>query len=194
MSFINSQEKEIHCKIAYHGPTGAGKSTSLRFLYEKTAAGHKGKLVSLSEEKDHALFFDFLPLSLGKVKDYTLRIHLYSIPEHVVHNSSRNIILKGTDGIIFVVDSRMERLEENLESWRSLKPSLKLHDINLETIPLAFQYNKRDFPNVMPVDELRRALNPRGLPDFETVAKKGTNVLECFQVIAKKVLQELEKE
>lgn len=193
MSFIHPQEKEITCKIAYHGPTGAGKSTSLHYIYEKTAAGHKGKLVSLSDEKDHALFFDFLPLSLGKIKDYTLRIHLYSIPEHVIHDSSRNIILKGTDGIIFVVDSRMEKLEENIESWRHLKPSLKLHDIHLETIPLAFQYNKRDMANVMPIDELRHTFNPRGLPDFETIAKTGKNVLECFQAVAKKVLQDLEK-
>ena len=115
MSFINERDKEIHCKIVYFGPAFAGKSTSLKFIYEKVAAGRK--VPTLSEEKDGSLFFDFVPLSLGKVKGYTLRVHLYSVPEGNVHESSRKLILKGVDGLVFVVDSRMEKTDENLESW-----------------------------------------------------------------------------
>lgn len=193
MSFINPQTKEINCKIAYYGPEAAGKSTCLRHLYEKTAPGHRGKIVSLSEEQNGSLFFDFLPLSLGKVKGCTLRFHVYTIPGQVVYDSARKIILKGVDGLVFVVDSRMERLEENLESWKNLQTSLKNNGIDFQTIPMALQYNKRDLPEILPVAELRRLFNSRAVPEFETVAKQGKNVMECFQTVAKQVLKELKK-
>jgi signal recognition particle receptor subunit beta len=193
MSFINPQEKEIICKIAYYGPAMAGKSTSLRYIYEKTNPGHRGKLVSLSEEQDRTLFFDFLPLSLGKVKGYTIRVHLYTVPGQVLYDSSRKIILKGIDGVIFVVDSQIEKLEENLESWKNLEKNLKNHDVDFRTAPIVLQYNKRDLPNTLPVEELRRIFNHRDLPEFETVATEGKQVMECFQTMAKKVLLELKK-
>lgn len=193
MSFINPQEKEINCKIAYYGAPFSGKSTSLHCLHEKTAPGHRGKIVSMSEEGDQTLFFDFLPLSLGKVKGYKIRFHLYTVPGQVVYDSARKIILKGIDGVIFVVDSQIERLEENLESWKNLQASLKNHQIDLQTVPMALQYNKRDLPNVLPVEELRKLFNARDLPEFESVATEGKNVMECFQTVAKKVLLELNK-
>ena len=193
MSFINPQAKEVNCKIAYFGAQGAGKSSSLHTIYEKTAPGHRGKIVSLSDEQEGSLFFDFLPLSLGKVKGYTIRFHLYTVPGHVIYESSRKIILKGLDGVVFVVDSRIERTEENLESGRNRQASLKNHEINFQTIPNALQYNKRDLPNILPLSDLQTLFNSRSLPEFETVAKEGRNVMECLQAVAKKVLVELKK-
>lgn len=193
MSFINPQGKEINCKIAYYGPEAAGKSTNLHYLYEKTAPGRRGKIVSLSEEQGGSLFFDFLPLSLGKIKGYTIRFHLYTIPGHVVYDSSRKILLKGIDGLVFVIDSRIDKLDANLESWKNLQTSLKNHEIDFQTIPLALQYNKRDLSTILPVGELRRLFNTRNFPEFETVAKEGTGVMECFRSVAKKVLVELKK-
>ena len=193
MSFINTQEKEINCKIAYYGPVKGGKSTSLHHVYQKTAAGHKGKILSLSNEGDHPLFFDFLPLSVGKVNGYTIRFHLYTVPEQGVYESSRKVILKGLDGLIFVADSQIDRFEENRECWKELQTTLKNHDIVFESIPIALQYNKRDLPNILPVEELRHVLNQRNLPEFETVATVGVKVMECFQTVAKKVLLGLKK-
>jgi signal recognition particle receptor subunit beta len=128
---------------------------------------------------------------LGKVKDYSVRLHLYTVPGQVIYDSSRTIILKGVDGVVFVLDSQIEKLEDNLESWRNLDKSLKNAGIDLKTLPAALQYNKRDLTNRMPVEEFRELFNQRELPEFETVATQGKNVMECFQSIAKKVLQDL---
>ncbi|HEX5037538.1 MAG TPA: gliding-motility protein MglA [bacterium] len=191
MSFINKRDKEINCKIAYVGPAFSGKTTSLRHIYEETAPGHRGKITTLSGADDKTLFFDFLPLTLGKVKDYSVRLHLYTVPGQVIYDSSRTIILKGVDGVVFVLDSQIEKLEDNLESWKNLDKSLKNAGIDLKTLPVALQYNKRDLGNRMPVEEFRQLFNQRDLPEFETVATQGRNVMACFQSIAKKVLQEL---
>jgi signal recognition particle receptor subunit beta len=191
VSFINAREKEINCKIAYFGPAFSGKTTTLRHIHEKTSPGHRGKITTLSGADDKTLFFDFLPLSLGKVKDYNVRIHVYTVPGQVIYDSSRTIILKGVDGIVFVLDSQIEKLEDNLESWRNLEKSLKGSGLDFKTIPIALQYNKRDLSNRMPSEEFRTLFNERGLPEFETVATQGKNVMECFQTIAKQVLQEL---
>jgi hypothetical protein len=189
MSFINSQQKEINCKIIYYGPASAGKSTSLQAVYEKTAPSRRGKIVSLSDDSDRTLFFDFLPLTVGKVKGYTIRLHLYTVPGQKAYDSSRKIILKGTDGIIFVADSQFDRLEENLESWKNLQASLKLHDVNFQTVPMALQLNKRDLPHILPAEELSEVFAGRtGIPSFETVATKNKNVMDCFQAVAKQVL------
>lgn len=191
MSFINPREKSVNCKIAYFGPAAAGKTTSLNCIYEKTSPGRRGQMITLSKAEDRTLFFDFLPLSLGKVKDYTVRIHLYTVPGQVIYDSSRSIILKGVDGVIFIVDSQIEKMEENLESWKNLQKSLKGSGVDFRTIPIALQYNKRDLTNRMPPPELRELFNDRDLPEFETVATEGRQVMECFQSVAKKVLQEL---
>ena len=190
MSFINSQEKEIVCKVAYYGSAFAGKTTSLRSIYEKMSNGQKATLPSLSEE-DGSLFFDFLPLSLGKVNGHVIRFHLYTVPADLIHQNSRKIILKGLDGLIFVVDSQVEKIESSLESWKGLKKNLKAAGLDFLKIPLALQYNKRDLPHILPASDLHERFHERVLPEFETVAKKGQNVMECFQAVAKQVLREL---
>lgn len=191
MSFINPREKEIHCKIAYFGPAGAGKTTSVAYLHDKTSPGRREDVLTLSKVDDKNLFFDFLPLSLGKVKDFTYRLHVYTLPGQVVYDASRTLILKGIDGLIFTIDSQLEKLEENLESWKNLQKSLKNHGIDVRTLPLALQYNKRDLGNRMPVESLRGLFNDRNLPEYETTATTGKNVMECFQDVAKRVLKEL---
>ena len=193
MSFINSQKKEINCKIVYYGPDFSGKATTLRHIYEKTAPGNRGKIVSLSDEQDRTLFFDFLPLSMGKIKDYTIRFHLYTVPGQVLYDSARKLILRGIDGVIFMVDSQIERLEENLESWKHLQANLASHDVDFHTVPMALQFNKRDLPKTLPTTEMRQLFNHRNLPEFETTATKGRGVMECFQSVAKQVLKELKK-
>ena len=193
MSFINPKEKEISCKIAYYGPAFAGKTTTIRSAYEKMSPGKRGKISTLSEASNANLYFDFLPLTLGKVKDYQVYFHLYTVPGQVIYDNSRTIILKGMDGVIFVADSQMDRVEDNLESWKNLQINLKNHNINFDTVPMALQFNKRDLPNVMPTDELSSLFNTRELPVFESVATKGKNVMECFNTVAKWVLKELAK-
>ncbi len=193
MSFINTQAKEINCKVAYYGAPFAGKSTSLRHIYSQTSEGYRGKLVTLSEKENRALFFDFLPLSLGKVDGYKIRFHFYTIPGQIFYDNARKLILNGIDGIIFVADTQMERTEENLQSWRNLQEHLRAEGIDPRSIPLVLQLNKRDLPNALPVEELKNLLNVPELPFFETVATKGKNVMECFQSVAKQVLIDLKK-
>lgn len=191
MSFIDPRTKQINCKIAYYGPVAAGKTTTLRHIYEKTSPSKRGEILTLAKDGDRTLFFDFLPLSLGKVKDYTVRFHLYTVPGQVVYDSARTIILKGMDAVVFVVDSQIDRLEDTLESWKNLKKSLKGNDLDFRTIPIAIQYNKRDLSNTLPVEEIRSLFNDRDFPAFETIATQGKQIMECFQTIAKSVLKNL---
>lgn len=193
MSFINEKNKEITCKVAYFGAPFSGKSTSLKKVFEKTTAGKKEDTLTLTDETDGSLFFDFLPLSLGKVNGYTVRFHLYTVPGQSVYDTSRKLILKGTDGVIFVVDSRMEKLDQSLESWKQLKSLMGNQEVDFQKFPIALQFNKRDLPNVLPLEELHTLFNDKNFPEFETVAKKGENIMECFQSVAKQVLLGLKK-
>jgi len=191
MSFINYSAREINCKIVYYGPGLCGKTTNLQYIYAKTNPAAKGKLISLATETERTLFFDFLPLSLGDIKGFKTRFHLYTVPGQVFYDASRKLILKGADGVVFVADSQIERMEANLESLDNLKINLKEHGFDLDKMPFVIQYNKRDLPNVMPVAELRKALNYRNVPDFEAIASKGVGVFETLKAIAKLVLLEL---
>ncbi len=193
MSFINYSAREINCKIVYYGPGLCGKTTNLLYIYKKTAPDNKGKMISLATETERTLFFDFLPLALGQVKGFKVRFHLYTVPGQVFYDASRKLILRGVDGVVFVADSQVERMEANVESVENLKKNLQEQGLNLEQLPFTVQYNKRDLPNVVPVDEMDRALNPKGVPYFEAVATGGTGVFETLKEIAKQVILELKK-
>jgi len=193
MSFINYSAREINCKIVYYGPGLGGKTTNLQYIYDKTNPQAKGKMISLATETERTLFFDFLPLSLGEIKGFKTRFHLYTVPGQVFYDASRKLILKGVDGVVFVADSQIERMEANIDSMENLKQNLKEHGYDIERIPLVIQYNKRDLPNAAPVEELRKVLNPNGVPDFEAVAPKGIGVFDTLKAVVKLVLIELKK-
>ena len=193
MSMINYASREINCKIVYYGPGLCGKTTNLQYVYAKTNPDAKGKMISLATETERTLFFDFLPLSLGEIRGFKTRFHLYTVPGQVFYDASRKLILKGVDGVVFVADSQIERMEANLESVENLRVNLAEHGYDLDRIPYVVQYNKRDLPNAATVDELRRLLNGRGVPDYEAVAPTGVGVFDTLKAVAKLVLQELKK-
>ncbi len=193
MSFINYSSREINCKIVYYGPGLCGKTTNLHYIYKKTNPDSKGKMISLATETERTLFFDFLPLALGEIRGFKTRFHLYTVPGQVFYDASRKLILKGVDGVVFVADSQVERMEANIESVENLRGNLSEQGYNLDTIPYVIQYNKRDLPNVVPVAEMRRALNPRGVPDFESIASEGGGVFDTLKAVAKLVIMELKK-
>jgi signal recognition particle receptor subunit beta len=193
MSFINYSSREINCKIVYYGPGLCGKTTNLQYIYKKTNPDSKGKMISLATETERTLFFDFLPLALGEIRGFKTRFHLYTVPGQVFYDASRKLILKGVDGVVFVADSQIERMEANIESVENLRLNLSEQGYDLDRVPYVIQYNKRDLPNVVPVDELRRVLNPRNSPDFEACAADGTGVFDTLKAIAKQVIMELKK-
>ena len=193
MTFINYASREINCKIVYYGPGLCGKTTNLQWIYDKTNPNAKGKLISLATETDRTLFFDFLPLELGTVRGFKTRFHLYTVPGQVFYDASRKLILKGVDGVIFVADSQVERMDANAESIDNLQINLKAQGYDLMAIPYILQLNKRDLPNVAPVDEMVKLLRRKGEPVVEAVAAKGTGVFETLKGVAKLVLQELTK-
>lgn len=193
MSFINYSAKEINCKIVYYGPGLCGKTTNLNFVYKKTRPDSKGKMISLATETERTLFFDFLPLSLGEVKGFKTRFHLYTVPGQIFYDASRKLILKGVDGIVFVADSQVERMDANMESFDNMKINLQEQGYALEKIPYVIQYNKRDIPECVSVEEMKKLLNPNGAPDFEASATEGSGVFETLKGIVKLVLVELKK-
>ena len=160
MSLINYASREINCKIVYYGPGLGGKTTNLEYIYEKVAPASKGKMISLATETERTLFFDFLPVDLGTIRGFKTRFHLYTVPGQVYYNASRKLILKGVDGVVFVADSQMERMEANIESMQNLYDNMAQHGIDLTRLPFVVQYNKRDLPNAAPLAQLQDALNP----------------------------------
>jgi signal recognition particle receptor subunit beta len=193
MSFINYSSREINCKLVYYGPGLGGKTTNLQFIYARTSPEAKGKMISLATETERTLFFDFLPLSLGEIRGFKTRFHLYTVPGQVFYDASRKLILKGVDGVVFVADSQTERMEANIESLENLRQNLTEQGYNLDKLPYIIQYNKRDLPNAAPLDEMRQLLNPTGMPEFEACATTGVGVFETLKAIAKAVLTELRR-
>jgi len=193
MSFINYSSREINCKIVYYGPGLCGKTTNLQHIYQKTNPDVKGKMISLATETERTLFFDFLPLALGEIRGFKTRFHLYTVPGQVFYDASRKLILKGVDGVVFVADSQIERMEANAESLDNLKVNLKEQGYDLEKVPYVIQYNKRDLPNAAPLEELQRLLNPQGAPEFGACATTGEGVFETLKATAKGVLADLKK-
>lgn len=191
MSFINYSSKEINCKIVYYGPGLSGKTTNLKYIYDKSEPETKGKLVSIAGEDNRSFFFDFLPLDLGEINGFKTRFHLYTVPGQVMYESSRKLILKGTDGLVFVADSQKERMEANKKSLEKLTDHLEDYGYELKKIPMVFQYNKRDLTGVMPIEEMSEFLNIYSKPEFEAVAINGMGVYDTLKNITKLVLDEL---
>ncbi len=194
MSFINYTTKEINCKVIYFGPGLSGKTTNIQYIYEQTQQRERGKLVTLSTENERTLFFDFLPLSIGDVRGFKTRFHLYTIPGQTFYELSRQFILKGVDGIVFVADSQTERMEANIESFEALEKSLEKQGYDIHKLPLVFQYNKRDMPATVTVQELEATFNPVHRPYFEAIAHRGQGVMETLQSISQLVIRELKGE
>jgi signal recognition particle receptor subunit beta len=193
MSFINYMAREINCKIVYYGPGLCGKTTNLQYIYERTNPDAKGKMISLATETERTLFFDFLPLALGEIRGFKTRFHLYTVPGQVFYDASRKLILKGVDGVIFVADSQFERLEANQESVDNLRINLSEQGYELDKLPYVVQYNKRDLPSALSVEELRPLINTTNVPDFEAVARTGVGVFETLKAVSKLVLNELKR-
>jgi len=193
MSFINYSSREINCKIVYYGPGLCGKTTNLQYIYNKTNPDLKGKMISLATETERTLFFDFLPLALGQIRGFKTRFHLYTVPGQVFYDASRKLILKGVDGVVFVADSQVERMEANIESLENLKINLAEQGADIDRTPYVVQFNKRDLPNAAPLEEMKRVLNPTQVPDFEACATVGTGVFETLKAVARSVLRDLKQ-
>ena len=191
MSFVNYHTKEINCKIVYYGPGLGGKTTNIQHIYQKTSLDNKSKMVTLNTENERTLFFDFLPLELGEIRGFKTRFHLYTVPGQVFYEASRKLILRGVDGIVFVADSQIEKMEANVQSLKSLEDNLLEQGYDISKIPMVIQWNKRDLPNVSPVSELQKSLNSLDVPTFDASALKGEGVFETLKMISKLVLMNL---
>lgn len=191
MSFINYATREINFKIVYYGPGLGGKTTNLKYIYSRIDSSRKGKLITISTEVDRTLFFDFLPIDLGEIRGFRTRFQLYTVPGQVFYNASRRLILQGVDGLIFVADSQRERKAENVESLNNLKDNLLSYNLTLSHIPYVMQYNKRDLPDPLPIEELQELLNPDRVPYFEAIATQGIGVFETLKEICKLVIRTL---
>jgi signal recognition particle receptor subunit beta len=191
MSMINYASREINCKIVYYGTGLGGKTTNLEYIHSRVDPETRGKMISLATENERTLFFDFLPVDLGAIRGFKTRFHLYTVPGQVYYNASRKLILKGVDGILFVADSQPHRAEANIEAMHNLYENLESYGYDLAGIPFVIQYNKRDLPEILPVEELRSQLNPGGVPDFEAVAVEGKGVFETLKAVSKMVVKTL---
>jgi hypothetical protein len=191
MASVNYALKEISCKIVYYGPGMCGKTTNLQYIHQHTTEDKKGKLVSLATPGERTLFFDFLPLEAAQIHGFRTKFQLYTVPGQVMYNSTRRLVLRGVDGIIFVCDSQWEKMRENVESFRNLQENLGSYGYRLEGTPYVVQYNKRDLPNISPPDYLEYVINPRRLPAFSSVAITGEGVFETLNVVCRLVLANL---
>jgi signal recognition particle receptor subunit beta len=193
VSSVNLLTREIALKVVYYGPGLGGKTSTLQYIHRALKSDSRGQLVSLATGVDRTLYFDFLPIKLPKLRGYTVRVQLYTVPGQVHYNSTRKLVLTGADGVVFVADSQVDRFSANLESLENMYENLREQGLGPTSIPLVIQYNKRDAPTVTPVAELEAKLNPGKVPAFETVATKGTGVFEALKAITSAVLADLRK-
>lgn len=194
MALFNYATKEITIKIVYYGPGLSGKTTNLQHLHSRLNPETRGKLLSLATEADRTLFFDFLPIEIGKISDFSIRFQLYTVPGQVRYNATRKLVLKGADAIVFVADSQREMREQNIESMNNMSENLVANNINPDDIPVLLQFNKRDLTNILSIEELNRDLNKQKKYDYrESVAINGTGVEETFQQITKIAIKSISK-
>jgi len=192
MAIINQATKELQVKIVYYGPALGGKTTNLVQVHDhvQTAEGQKGKLVSLATSSDRTLFFDFLPIEAVAIRGFKTKFQLYTVPGQVIYNTTRQLVLRGVDGIVFVADSQYEKMEENVKSFQNLEENLKTLDLDLSEIPYVLQYNKRDLANAAPMDYMEFLLNNREVqvPSFTATAHKCQGVFETLNMITRMLL------
>lgn len=188
---INFARKEINCKLVYYGPGMSGKTTNLEMVHKRTPDGNRGDLTSISTDGDRTLFFDFMPLDLGEIAGMKTKFHLYTVPGQVYYNSTRKLVLNGADGVIFVADSSRSKLAENRESLDNLRENLAEMGKDFTKFPVVLQWNKRDMPDAMTVEELQQELNPLNFPTFEAIASKGEGVFQTLKALSAKVLQSI---
>jgi len=192
MAIINQAAKELQVKVVYYGTALGGKTTNLVQVHDhvQTAQGHKGKLVSLATSSDRTLFFDFLPIEAMAIKGFKTKFQLYTVPGQVIYNTTRQLVLRGVDGIVFVADSQYDKMEENVKSFQNLEDNLKTLNLNLADIPYVLQYNKRDLPNAAPVEYMDFLLNNRDeqVPSFTACANKCEGVFETLNMITRLLL------
>jgi len=193
LSLVNYATREITCKIVYYGPGRSGKTTNLHYIYGQVPEDRKGKMVSLATQTDRTLFFDFLPLDLGSISGFTTKFQLYTVPGQVYYQTTRKLVLQGSDGVVFVADSQARQLDENIESMQDLHANLGEQGIDVRAIPMVIQYNKQDLPAdlILPTDQLDDALNFRGVPSFAADALHGPGVFETLRGNSELVLKRL---
>lgn len=188
MPWIDSAKREINFKIVYYGPGLGGKTTSLQYVYEQSSPNRRSKIVQVASETERVIHFDFCFSSRSEIRGFQARFHLYTVPGPVFYDTSRIRVLKDVDGIIFVADSQEARWESNVESLEGLETNLAIHGYRLETVPMVLQYNKRDLPEILPIEDMDQILNPAGRMRFETIAARGIGVLDAFHAAAKLVI------
>ena len=188
MVSINYSAREVCCKIVYYGPGLSGKTTNLQYVHSKVPSNTRGKLISLATEADRTLYFDFLPINIGTINDFTAKFQLYTVPGQVYYNATRKLVLRGVDGVVFVADSQPDKMDENIESLSNLEENLREYGYDIDSMPLVIQYNKRDLPGVLPTEELDRRLNPKGWASFGASATIGNGVFDTLKLIIKLVL------
>lgn len=191
MTLVNYSTREITCKIVYYGPGRSGKTTNLQYIYSRVPWDRKGEMVSLATDMDRTLFFDLLPVDLGRISGFRTRLQLYTVPGQIYYNATRKLVLQGGDAVVFVADSQRSEIDENIESFRNLQENLIEHGIDVREIPLVIQYNKRDLPNVMSIEELEEVLNFREVPSHPASALLGQGVFDTLRTVSEGVLRRL---
>lgn len=189
MVSINYSAREVCCKIVYYGPGLSGKTTNLQYVHDKVPDGTRGKLISLATEADRTLYFDFLPINIGAINGFQAKFQLYTVPGQVYYNATRKLVLRGVDGVVFVADSQPDKMDENIESLANLEENLTEYGYDIDSIPFVIQYNKRDLPGILTVEELEAKLNPRGWSSFEASATIGNGVFDTLKLVIKLVLE-----
>lgn len=191
MPSIDPTKREISCKVVYYGPGLGGKTTNLQYIHRKVDPRVRGKLISIATQTERTLFFDFIPISLGKIKGLNTRFHFYTVPGQSFYNRSRQAILKNVDGIVFVADSQESRLDANIDSYYNMEENLAEYGYDLKKIPLVMQWNKRDMEGILPVETLSQECNPLKVPEFGAVATTGVGVFESLREIVKIVMDDI---
>lgn len=188
MAFVNYNNKEITVKIVYYGPALSGKTTCLKYIYANKEFQKKGKLITLDTDGDRTLFFDFLPIEIGQLGDYSIKMQLYTVPGQVSYDATRKLVLQGADGVVFVADSQVIMKDQNIEAYDNLKENLKANNIAYSEIPIILQFNKRDLKEILPIDNLNEDINQENRPFFPTIATTGENIHEALHTIMKMVI------